>query len=251
LDLRTFPLPPESEGPQRRRRRRRWNSGHATRPLARLLGLVLEELLNLVGDVLCRRVLNLQNSNLVGRRARVELLDDALEALHVRAQVVDDDGVGLKRNRVARRKKRAVAARRAAARFDVLDLEHARHHLLVGRVDLVRVHHRRYRVLLRALLIDDLEELAVRVDREAVRIERREKRRVELIGVDLDLAVLGADDRNLAPHVLGQNERLARGVRDGLNQLLDLDLVEIDVVAGLLGEPRRSSAAIALRGESA
>ncbi len=118
--------------------------------------------------------------------------------------------------------------------LDVLDLEDARHHLLVERVRLARVGDGGDGELLGALLVHDLHELAVLVDGQAVRIERRQERGVELLGVDLDLAVLGADDADLAANVLGQDERLARDVRHGLNQLLDLDLVEIDVVAAFL-----------------
>ena len=115
----------------------------------------------------------------------------------------------------------------------VLHLEDARHHLLVHGVRLIRVGDRGDRELLGPLLVDDLHELPLLVDRQGVRIQSGEERGVELVGVDLDLSVLGADDRDLAADVLGKNEGAAGDVGHRLHELLDLDLVEIDVVAAL------------------
>ncbi|EAU62142.1 hypothetical protein STIAU_4537 [Stigmatella aurantiaca DW4/3-1] len=194
--------------------------------------LGLEQLLHRGGDFLGAGVLHLDDAQLVAGGARVQLVDDALQAVHVGAHVVDDDGVRRVRDGVAILGHELLEHAAQGLHLDVLDPEQLRHHLLIGGVGRVRVDDRRNGVLLRRALVDDLQETAVRVDGQPVGVQGRQEGGVERVRVHLHAAILGADDGDLPAHVLREDERLAGGIRHRLHQLLDVDLVEVDAIAG-------------------
>ncbi len=88
--------------------------------------------------------------------------------------------VRLEGDGVARRRDQLLEHAAQLLDLDVLHLEQPGHHLLVERVRLVRVEDGGNGELLGPLLVDDLQELAVLVDGEAVGVERGEERGVEL-----------------------------------------------------------------------
>ena len=87
-------------------------------------------------------------------------------------------------------------------------------------------------------LLHDLGEAPHGDDGELVGVERGEERRVELVRPHVHLPVLRADDGDLPADVVAEDEGPAGRVGDGLDQLLDVHLVEVDGEARLAPDVR-------------
>jgi len=103
-------------------------------------------------------------------------------------------------------------------------------------MDLARLNQRLNRRFARSRLLDDPEEIAAVHDGQAIGVQRCQKSRVELLGVDFTVASVGPDDRDFALDAVGNDEGAASGIGDGLNQLFDVDVLEVDVEAFVFPE---------------
>src|SRR5262249_44835893 len=102
-------------------------------------------------------------------------------------------------------------------------------HFLVGLMHLTRVGDGFDRELTGSRLLDDAEEGAAGQNGKPTDVQSCQKGRVELLGADFTVSVVGSDDLEFPLDAVGDDERAAGNIRCRLNQLCDVDAVKKDV----------------------
>jgi len=104
----------------------------------------------------------------------------------------------------------------------------------------------------RSRFFDNPDEVAALQDGQAVCVQRCQKGRVEVLGVNFTFAFVGSDDGNFPFDCVGDNKGAASDIGHRLNHLFDVDVfeqhVETSVFPRLAGGHRPNGARMLLLG---
>jgi hypothetical protein len=186
----------------------------------------LEDFLDLLRQLLRVRVMHRLDPDPLARSRHVQLLDDQQQALHVGAEVGDDDRVRRRVGRdVAVAPLEAVEQVRHLLRGDVVEPVDARDHPCLGRCRLA-VAEGRHRLLRRPGGLGDHPVAPRRHDGHAVGGEHREEGAVRLARRHL----VGAEHRGLDRAGLRAEDEAAAGdVGDDAHEHREVDVLEVEL----------------------
>lgn len=117
--------------------------------------------------------------------------------------------------------------------LDIFEAEHFGNHLVREDRGGVAAGEGGDGIIFSALFFDDFLKFSLAIDGEAIGVEGGEEGGIEFIGGDFDFAVFGADDGYFPADIFREDEGSTSGVRDGLDEFVNIDFVEINIKAGL------------------